>query len=134
MPSWRIPKATPLGYGRRGRRLRSLDLSYVSDDKNYTDPAKSGVDATDRAGRVSDPPVNEATNRDMAAKMANLLEDLEFPATKEEIKNHVNRKSPAMGNRINDIIELVWNNLDEGATYNSAYDIEKAAGLVKRTG
>jgi hypothetical protein len=111
----------------------SITLSYVSDDKNYTDPAKSGVDATDRAGRISDPPINEATDREKAAKMANLLEDLEFPATKEEIKNHVNRKTPARGNRVNDIIELVWNNLDDGVTYNSAYDIEKAAGLVKRT-
>jgi hypothetical protein len=111
----------------------SITLSYVSDDKNYTDPAKSGVDATDRVGRISDPSTNEATDREKAAKMANLLEDLEFPATKEEIKNHVNRKSPAMGNRVNDIIELVWNNLDDGVTYNSAYDIEKAAGLVKRT-
>ena len=109
-------------------------MSYVSDDKNYTDPAKSGAHATDRAGHISDPPIHEATDREKAAKMANLLEDLEFPATKEEIKNHVNRKSPAMGNRVNDIIELVWNNLDDGVTYNSTYDIEKAAGLVKRTG
>ena len=33
--------------------------------------------------------------------MANLLEGLQFPATKEDIKNHLNRKSPSMGNRVN---------------------------------
>ena len=67
-----------------------------------------------------------------AAKMANLLEDLEFPATKEDIKDHINRKSPAMGNRINDIFEVVWNNLRDNVTYNSAYEVEKAAGLVEK--
>ena len=89
------------------------------------------MDATDRAGDAKDKPVNEPVDRDKAAKMANLLEDLEFPATKDDIKNHINRKSPGMGNRINDIFEVVWNNLDENKTYNSAYEIEKAAGLVR---
>jgi hypothetical protein len=62
--------------------------------------------------------------------MANLLEDLAFPATKEDIKNHLNRKSPSMGNRINDVLEAVQNNLEEGVRYNSVYDIERASGLV----
>jgi hypothetical protein len=106
-------------------------LAYVSDDKNYTDPDISGVDAADRAGDARDKPANEPVDRDKAAKMANLLEDLKFLATKEDIKNQLNRKSPGMGNRINDIFEAVWNNLDDGKTYNSAYEIEKAAGLVR---
>ena len=109
-------------------------MSYVSDDRNYTDPNNSGIDTINRVGDVTgEPPTNKAVDRDKAAKMANLLEDLKFPATKEDIKNHLNRKSPAMGNRINDIFEAIWNNLRDDVTYNSAYEVEKAAGLVKKT-
>jgi hypothetical protein len=35
-----------------------------------------------------------------------------------------------MGNRINDVLEAVQNNLEEGVRYNSVYDIERASGLV----
>src|ERR671939_1050581 len=108
-------------------------MSYASEDKNYTDPKNSGIDATDRVGDMTgEPPNSEATDRDKAAKMANLLEGLAFPATKEDIKNHINRKSPAMGNRINDIFEAVWNNLEDGVSYINVYDIELAAGLVEK--
>jgi hypothetical protein len=106
-------------------------MAYVSDDKNYTDPAQSGVDAPDRVGSAADLPANKASDRDKAAKMANLLEDLEFPASKEDILNHLNRKSPSMGNRINDIFEVAQNNLKDRATFSSAYEIEIAAGLVE---
>jgi hypothetical protein len=109
-------------------------MSYVSDDKNYTDPSRSGANAP--AERVGDltgqQPTNESTDRDKAAKTANLLEGLQFPATKEEIKSHINRKSPAMGNRINDVMEAIVNNLQDGVSYSNAYDVEKAAGLVKK--
>jgi hypothetical protein len=110
-------------------------MSYVSDDRNYTDPNNSGINAlSNRVGDMTgEPPTNQAIDRDKAAKMANLLEDLKFPATKEEIKNHINRKSPAMGNRINDIFEVVLNNLRDDVTYSTAYEVEKAAGLVERT-
>jgi hypothetical protein len=64
--------------------------------------------------------------------MANLLEGLQFPTTKEEIKDHINRKSPSMGNRINDVMEAVQNNLSEDIQYNSVYDIEIAARLVEK--
>ena len=37
-----------------------------------------------------------------------------------------------MGNRINDIFEVVWNNLKDDMTYNNAYKFEKAAGLVEK--
>jgi hypothetical protein len=109
-------------------------MSYVSDDRNYTDPNNSGIDTT--SGRVGDmtgePPTNKAIDRDKAAKMANLLEDLKFPASKEDIKNHINRKSPAMGNRINDVFEAIWNDLRDNVTYKSAYEVEKAVGLVEK--
>ena len=64
--------------------------------------------------------------------MANLLEGLTFPANKEEIKDYLNRKSPTMGNRINDVLEAIQNNLEDGVRYNSVYEIEMASGLVKR--
>ena len=109
-------------------------MSYVSDDRNYTDPSQSGIGSTtERAGdSTGEPATNEAVNRKTASKMANLLEGLQFPTTKEEIKDHINRKSPSMGNRINDVMEAVQNNLREHIQYNSVYDIEIAARLVKK--
>jgi hypothetical protein len=104
-------------------------------DKNYTDPTNTGEDS--KLSRVGDqtntPAINEATNREIVAKMANLLEGLQFPATKEDIKDYLNTKSPAMGNRINDVIEKVQNNLEEdGTKYQDVYDIARATGLVKK--
>ncbi|HXT83112.1 MAG TPA: hypothetical protein VN704_02095, partial [Verrucomicrobiae bacterium] len=58
--------------------------------------------------------------------------DLEFPTTKEEIKNHLNKKSPAMGNRINDVLEAIQNNLDDNISYENVYSIELETGLVKK--
>jgi hypothetical protein len=103
---------------------------------NYTDPDESGTGAVaERAGDITgEPPTNKAVDRDKASKMANLLEGLEFPATKEEIRSHLNQKSPAIGNRINDVLEAVENNLGDDKEYSSAYDVEVAAGLVKRAG
>jgi hypothetical protein len=49
------------------------------------------------------------------SKMANLREGLQLPPTKEDIKNHSNRNSPVMGNRVNDVLEFVNNNLQDGA-------------------
>jgi hypothetical protein len=109
-------------------------MSNVSSDRNYTDTSQSGIEA--RAERVGDlrgePATNEATNRESASKMANLLEGLQFPATKEDIRNHINKKSPAMGNRINDVLEAVHNNLEDGVRYSNVYDVELAAGLVEK--
>jgi hypothetical protein len=109
-------------------------MSNVSSDKNYTDTSQSGIDA--RAERVGDlrgePPTNEPTDRETASKMANLLEGLKFPATKEDIRSHINKKSPTMGNRINDVFEAVQNNLEDGVSYNNVYDVELAAGLVEK--
>jgi hypothetical protein len=118
--------------GERGEYLERM--SNVSSDPNYTDSTQSGIEAkAERAGDLrGEPPTNKATSRETASKMANLLEGLQFPANKEDIKNHINRKSPAMGNRINDVFEAVQNNLEDGVSYNSVYDIELAAGLVER--
>lgn len=109
-------------------------MSYVSDDRNYTDSNQSGVGSKiERVGDIkSEPPENKTTNKETASKLANLLEGLQFPVTKEEIKNHINRKSPSMGNRTNDAFEAIMNNLDDGISYNNVYEIELAAGLVEK--
>ncbi len=111
-----------------------MDMSYVSDDRNYTDPTQSGIGSTtERVGDLTgEPPANEVINKYVASKMANLLEGLQFPATKDEIKSHINRRSPSMGNRINDVFEAVQNNLEEGIKYDSVYSIEMATGLVEK--
>lgn len=108
----------------------------MSADRNYTDSEQSGIDApAERVGDATgEPATNRAVDRDRASKLANLLEGLEFPATKEEIRAHLNRSSPAMGNRINDALEAVENNLDERRRYKNAYDVEVAAGLVQHAG
>lgn len=107
-------------------------MSYVSSDPNYTDRSSSGTPIERVGDLTGEPPTNESTNRDIASKMANLLEGLTFPANKEEIKDYLNRKSPTMGNRINDVLEAIQNNLEDGVRYNSVYEIEMASGLVKR--
>lgn len=109
------------------------EMSYVSDDKNYTDPSQSGVDSSvERAGDLTnEPPITEATNKTTVSKLANLLEDLKFPATKGEILDHINKKSPAMGNRINDVFESIQNNLDDGIVYENTYKVGLASRLVE---
>jgi hypothetical protein len=107
-------------------------MSYVSSDPNYTDRSSTGTPIERVGDLTGEPPTNESTNRDIASKMANLLEGLTFPANKEEIKDYLNRKSPTMGNRINDVLEAIQNNLEDGVRYNSVYEIEMASGLVKR--
>ena len=104
-------------------------------DRNYTDVEQSGIDSkAERVGDITgEPPTNEAMDREKASKLANLLEGLEFPATKEKIRNHLNASSPSMGNRINDVLEAIENNLDDNREYVSAYDVEVATGLVKKT-
>ena len=103
-------------------------------DRNYTDVDQSSIDSkAERVGDITgEPPTNEAMDHDKASKLANLLEGLEFPATKEEIRTHLNARSPSMGNRINDVFEAIENNLDDRRTYGSTYDVEVAAGLVKK--
>ena len=80
-------------------------MSESNSDINYTDPTKTGEFSTHlrQGDKKNTPSDNEATDREIVSKMANLLEGLQFPATTEEIKSHLNKKSPAMGNRINDV-------------------------------
>ncbi|MDQ3837010.1 MAG: hypothetical protein M3270_08765 [Thermoproteota archaeon] len=103
-------------------------------DRNYMDIEQSGIDSTtERIGDTTgEPPTNEAMDRNKAAKMANLLEGLEFPATKEKIRIHPNARSSGMGNRIDDIVKVIENSLDINREYHNAYNVEVAAGLVAK--
>ena len=86
-----------------------------------------------RKGDVTGESADNVTNDiKKAAKLATLLEGISFPTNKERIKDHLNRLSPSMGNRINDVLEAIQNNLDDNVEYNSTYEIEKSAGLVKQ--
>ncbi len=109
-------------------------MSESNSDINYTDPTKTGEFSKylRQGDKTNTPSDNEATDREIVSKMANLLEGLQFPATTEEIKNHVNKKSPAMGNRINDVLEAIQNNLNQKSEYQDVYDIALATGLVKK--
>ncbi len=109
-------------------------MSESNSDINYTDPTKTGEFSTHlrQGDKTNTPSDNEATDREIVSKMANLLEGLQFPATTEEIKNHVNKKSPAMGNRINDVLEAIQNNLNQKSEYQDVYAIALDTGLVKK--
>src|SRR5215216_3894971 len=101
--------------GAQHQKARHWSVNCMSTaDRNYADVEQSGIDS--KAKRVGDitgePPTKEAMDRNKASKLANLLEGLEFPATKEEIRNHLNARSPSMANRINDVVEAIENNLD----------------------
>jgi len=105
-------------------------MTYVSDDPNLTEKRYNAVS---RKGDITGEPADNIT-RDIkkAAKLATLLEGISFPTDKEKIKDHLNRLSPSMGNRINDVLEAIQNNLDDTVKYNSTYEIEKAARLVEQ--
>ena len=105
-------------------------MAYVSDNPNFTD--KSENDTSKIADIDGKSVENSPTDIKKASKLANLLEGISFPADKEKIKDHLNRLSPSMGNRINDVLEPIQNNLDDNVEYNSTYEIEKSAGLVKQ--
>lgn len=108
--------------GSAARKGPAQERDCLSTDRNAGGRAERVGDITDK------PPQNKALDRDKATKLANLLEGLEFPVTKEQIMNHLNKKSP---NGI-DVVKAVENNLDDHGEYSSAYDIEMAAGLVEQ--
>lgn len=103
-------------------------MAYVSDNPNFTEKSENNTSRIEDIDRKS--VENSPTDLKKASKLANLLEGISFPANKEKIKDHLNRLSPSMGNRINDVLEAIQNNLDENVDYNTTYEIEKAARLV----
>jgi hypothetical protein len=86
-----------------------------------------------RVGDITQEPVtNEAVNTNEASKIANLLQGLTFPATKEQIKNYiVDGKSITISSKSAKITsQFIEDNLQDGKKYNSTYEIERALGLV----
>ena len=105
-------------------------MSFVSENPNFTE--KKYNSAYRKGDVTGEPADNIATDLKKAAKLATLLNGISFPTNKEKIKDHLNKLSPSMGNRINDVLEAIQNNLDDNVDYNSTYEIEKAANLVER--
>jgi hypothetical protein len=99
-------------------------MSHVADDVDGS-VGRPG-DATQEAT------TNKAIDSNEASKIANLLEGLRFPATKEQIRKHI-----AEGKSITLSIESARNTsqyiddyLQDGKKYNNTYEIERALGLV----
>ena len=81
---------------------------------------------------TQEPATNEAVNTSEASKIANLLQGLTFPATKEQIKNYIaDGKSITISSKSAKITsQFIDDNLQDGKKYNSTYEIERALGLV----
>jgi hypothetical protein len=84
-------------------------------------------------------PLNEARNKELASRLANLLESLKFPSTKSRIIDHIQQQiqgdaADATYGNDKGVLWVVENNLSSNnrKRYNNVYEIEKAAGLVKR--
>ena len=87
-------------------------------------------------GRVGDftqeRATNEAINTNEASKIANLLQGLAFPATKEQIKNYITdgKSITISGESARITSQYIEDNLQDGKKYNSTYEIERALGLI----
>lgn len=131
-----IPPTTPKDYvcGVCGKSFLTRD-DLVHHQRFETGTRRKTL-AEKRAERVGDitgqPPEAKALNREKAANLANLLEDLEFPATKAEIKEHIGNKRPDQISE--EYLDKVVDNLKENVGYESVFEIEVDAGLVKKAG
>ena len=92
----------------------------------------------DRSGpqRVGDirgeAPTNLAVDSAKAAKMASLLEGLDFPATKKEILHFINRRlnHKKRDKDVGDIINRIQH-LDDKKRYDDTFEIGQVLGLVR---
>ena len=110
-------------------------MIYVTNDPNYdSESEKQNADAL--VERVCDitpePATNEAVDTNEASKIANLLQGLRFPATKEQIKEYIaDGKSITISDEnARNTSQYIEESLQDGKRYNSTYEIEKALGLV----
>jgi hypothetical protein len=82
---------------------------------------------------TAQPTENIPVNREQAAKLAHVLEGLDFPADKAKILFFVNQNYPngqMEGSEDSDITQKLQNNLSDNIQYANVYEIEKWAGLV----
>lgn len=115
--------------------MRENKMIYVTNDPNYdSESEKQHADASvERIGDITREPVtNEAVDTNEASKIANLLQGLRFPATKEQIKEYIaDGKSITISDEnARDTSQYIEESLQDGKRYNSTFEIEKALGLV----
>src|ERR671922_858649 len=86
-----------------------------------------------RAGDATqEPAANKAIDANEASKIANILEGLRFPATKEQIIKYIaDGKSIALSvENARNTSKYIDDNLKDGKKYNNTYEVERALGLV----
>jgi hypothetical protein len=110
-------------------------MIYVTNDPNYdSESEKQNADASvERICDITPEPVtNEAVDTNEASKIANLLQGLRFPATKEQIKEYIaDGKSITISDEnARNTSQYIEESLQDGKRYNNTYEIEKALGLV----
>jgi hypothetical protein len=110
-------------------------MIYVTNDPNYdSESEKQHADASvERVGEITqEPATNEAVDTNEASKIANLLQGLRFPSTNEQIKEYIaDGKSITISDEnARYTSQYIEESLQDGKTYNSTYEIEKALGLV----
>jgi hypothetical protein len=110
-------------------------MIYVTNDPNYdSESEKQNADVSvERVGDITqEPATNEAVDTNEASKIANLLQGLRFPATKEQIKEYIaDGKSITISDEnARYTSQYIEESLRDGKRYNSTYEIEKALGLV----
>ena len=113
-------------------------LLYIISDNKHSAHSKIYVPRWQKAKkpeRVGDitgePPENIAADTKSAARMANLLEGLEFPATKDEILAHIGKRC-SDSKEDQDVVYRIKNNLQDNREYSDTYDVEQTVGLVKQ--
>ena len=93
-------------------------------------------DVDNSAGRegenTQEPAANKAIDANEASKIANILEGLRFPATKEQIIKYIaDGKSIALSvENARNTSKYIDDNLKDGKKYNNTYEVERALGLV----
>lgn len=110
-------------------------MIYVTNDPNYdSESEKQNADVPiERVGDITqEPATNEAVDTNEASKIANLLQGLRFPATKEQIKEYIaDGKSITISDEnARNTSQYIEESLQDGKRYNSTYEIEKALGIV----
>lgn len=101
-------------------------MSYEVDDEDRS--IGGAGDAT------QEPTTSKAIDSNEASKIANMLEGLRFPATKEQIRKYVaeGRAIALSVENARSTSRYIDDNLQDGRKYNNTYEIERALGLVKR--
>jgi hypothetical protein len=115
--------------------MRENKMIYVTNDPNYdSESEKQNADVSvERVGDITqEPATNEAVDTNEASKIANLLQGLRFPATKEQIKEYIaDGKSITISDEnARNTSQYIEESLQDGIRYNNTYEIEKALGLV----